>query len=395
MHSGAGRLCWKQNMNWDTQLNSILDDTDCNVAKIKKRLNTTGYYTKVGSLDTMEHTRFSDPISVPMEPSSYSDILNCKLPKEELMGIYRQLQSQGKAIEFLQQALLRVETEKVQQQQKIRSLEDDIRRLQSRPEEKCLDFQLERKMEEWRREMSNEMYSLREQLRQVEGRFKHGKITISSLTQEIQESKKDLCEEHDSLRREIDNMKHKIRRQEEDLLNHISDTKELKQSQEKNTKILRELMNKYQCQLLDSNKSVHEREYAEQELTHIRSTVAGLKEQLRNMCLADNQTSTPSKPDTRKQYRKKQPKTQSLSEDSDSNLSSTLSLVDISSDDDFSSLQDLDFDPPNKKGCRSSSALCIEDSKRIPRINYSDEDVSVDLEGLSDNPPELNLSDLS
>ncbi|XP_067893131.1 coiled-coil domain-containing protein 159-like isoform X2 [Heterodontus francisci] len=384
-------------MNWDTQLNSILNDTDCNVAKIKKRLNTAGYYAKVGSLDKMEHVRFSDPISVPMEPSFYSDMLNYQLPKEELMGIYRQLQSQGKAIESLHQALLRVETEKEQQQQKIRSLEQDIRRLQSQSEERSLDFQLERKMEEWRREMSNEMYSLREQIRHVDGSFSHRKITISSLMQEVQESKKDLCEEHDSLRREIDNMKHKIRRQEEELLNQVSDVKELKQSQEKNSKILRELMNKYQSQFLDISKSVHEQECAEQELTHIRSTIAGLKEQLRNIRLTDNQTSTPSKPDTRKLYQmKKQPNTQSLNEDedSDSNLSCTLSLVDISSDDDFSSLQDLDLDPPSKKGARYSSALYTE-RERKPRTNYSDEDVSVDLEGLSDNPPELNLSDLS
>ncbi|XP_078074778.1 uncharacterized protein LOC144497413 isoform X2 [Mustelus asterias] len=383
------------NMNWDTQLNSILDDTDCNVAKIKKRLNTTGYYAKVCSLDKMEYNRFSDPISVPLETSSCSDMLSYKLPKEELMGIYRQLQSQGKAIEFLQQALLRVETEKVQQQQKIRSLEEDIRRLQCRPEERSVDFQLERKMEDWWREMSNDMYSLREQLRLVDGRSKHDKITISSLMQEIQESKKDLCAEHDSLQREIDNMKHKIRRQEEELQTQISDTKELQQSQEKSSKILRELMNKYQSQLLDSNKSNHEWEHAEQELTHIRSTVAGLKEQLRNMRLADNQTSTPSKPDTRKQYRKKQPKIQSLNENSDTTLSSTLSLADISSDDDLSSLQDLDLDPPNRRGARCSSALSVEDTERTPRTNYSDEDVSVDLEGLSDNPPELNLSDLS
>ncbi|XP_060686481.1 rho-associated protein kinase 2-like [Hemiscyllium ocellatum] len=383
-------------MNWDTQLNSILNDTDCNVEKIKKRLNTTGYYAKVGSIDKMEHVRFSDPISVATEPSSYSDMLSYKLPKEELMGIYRQLQSQGKTIEFLQQALLRVETEKVQQMQKIRSLEEDIRRLQSKTEERCLDFQLERKMEEWRRGMSNEIYSLREQVQRVDGRFSQGKITISSLMQEVQQSKKDLCEEHDSLRREIDHLKHKIRRQEDELLNHISDTRELKQSQEKSSKILRELMSKYQLQLLDSNKSVHEREYAEQELTHIRSTVAGLKEQLRNINLADNQTSTPSKPDARKQYQKNhQSMTQSLNEDSDSNLSCTLSLVDISSDDDISSLQDLDLDPPHKKGAKYRSALCMEECENEPRTSYSDEDFSVDLGGLSDNPPELTLSDLS
>ncbi|XP_072430493.1 uncharacterized protein [Chiloscyllium punctatum] len=383
-------------MNWDTQLNSILNDTDCNVEKIKKRLNTTGYYAKVGSIDKMEHVRFSDPISVATEPSSYSDMLSYKLPKEELMGIYRQLQSQGKTIEFLQQALLRVETEKVQQTQKIRSLEEDIRRLQSKTEERCLDFQLEKKMEEWRRGMSNEIYSLREQVQHVNGRFSQGKITISSLMQEVQQSKKDLCEEHDSLRREIDNLKHKIRRQEDELLNHISDTRELKQSQEKSSKILRELMSKYQLQLLDSNKSVHEREYTEQELTHIRSTVAGLKEQLRNINLADNQRSTPSKPDARKQYQKNhQSMTQSLNEDSDSNLSCTLSLVDISSDDDISSLQDLDLDPPHKKGAKYSSALCMEECENEPRTSYSDEDFSVELGGLSDNPPELTLSDLS
>ncbi|XP_067846227.1 coiled-coil domain-containing protein 159-like [Heptranchias perlo] len=385
-------------MNWDTHLNSILNDTDCNVAKIKQRLNTTGYYAKVGSLDKIDtkNIRFNDPISVPTEPSSYSDMLNYKLPKEELMGIYRQLQFQGRAIESLHQTLMRVETEKEQQQQKIRSLEEEIRRLHSRSEERTLDFQLERKMEDCRREMSNEMYSLREQVRHIDGRFSHGKVTFSSLMQEVHESKKELCEEHESLRREIDSMKHKIWRQEEELLNQISDTKELRRLHEKNSKVLGEMMNKYQSQFLDSSRSVHERDYAELELAHIKSAVAGLKEQLRNIHLADNQTSTPSKPDTRKQYRKKKKhNTQSPNEDSDSNLSCTLSLVDISSDDDFSSLQDLDLDPPSKKGARYSSALCTEEREKEPRTNHSDEDVSVDLGGLSDSPPELNLSDLS
>ncbi|XP_051867895.1 cyclin-dependent kinase 11A [Pristis pectinata] len=378
-------------MNWDTQLNSILNDTDCNVAKIKQRLSSTGYYAKVGLLDMVDtkNIRFNEPLSVSMEHTSCSDVFSRKLPKEELMSISRQLQFQGKTIESLQQALLRVETEKEQQRQKIQSLEEEIRRLQNQSEERSLDFQLERKMEDWRKEMSNEIYSLREQIRHMDRRLGYGKLTFSSLMQEVHERKRDLCEEHESLRKEIDNMKHKLWRQEDELLKQISDTKELKHSQDKNSKIVRELMNKYQW-------LAHERECSGQELTHIRSTVGGLKEQLRNVQLADNQTSTPLRPDARKQHRmKKKPKAGPLNEDSDSNLSCTLSLADVSSDDDFSALQNLDLDTPVRKDGRYSSTLGTRENEREAKTNDSDEDVSVDLEGLSDSPPELNLSDLS
>lgn len=393
-------------MNWDTQLNSILNDTDCNVAKIKQRLNTTGYYAKVGSLDMIDtkSIRFSEPLSVPVEHTCCSDVYSQKLPKEELLSISRQLQFQGRTIESLRQALLRVETEKEQQRHKIQSLEEEIRRLQSQSEERTLDFQLERKMEDWRKEMSNEMYSLREQIRHMDRTYGYGKHTFSSLIQEVHERKKDMCEEHESLRKEIDNMRQKIWKQEDELLKQISDTKELAQSQDRNSKIVRELMNK--CQWL-----VHQQESTRREITQIRydstsgevplwpskrSTVTALKEQLRNVHLADNQTSTPLKSDARKQYQmKKKPKSEPLTEDSDSNLSCTLSLADISSDDDSAVLQNLNVDTPPRKGGRYSSTLGITASEKETKTHDSDEDISVDLEGLSDSPPELNLSDLS
>ncbi|XP_059840138.1 uncharacterized protein LOC132401862 isoform X1 [Hypanus sabinus] len=376
-------------MNWDTQLNSILNDTDCNVAKIKQRLNTTGYYAKVGSHDMvdMKNIRFNELLSVSGEHISCSDVFSQKLPKEELMSILRQLQFQGKTIESLHQALLRVETEKEHQRQRIQSLEEEIRRLKDQSEEKSLDFQLERKMEDWRKEVTNEMYSLREQIRHMDSRLGYRKLTFSSLMQEVHERRKDLCEEHESLRKEVDDMKHKIWRQEDELAKQISDTKELKQSQDKNSKIVRELMNKYQL-------LAHERECSGQELTLIRSTVGGLKEQLKNIHLADNWTSTPLRPDARRRHQmRKKPKTAPL-KDSDSYLSSTLSLADISSDDDFSLLQNLVLSTPVRKDGKCSSPLGIREDEREPKMS-SDEDVSVNLEGLSDSPPELNLSDLS
>lgn len=55
--------------------------------------------------------------------------------------------------------------------------------------------------------------------------------------------------------------------------------------------------------------------------------------------------------DARKQYQmKKKPKSEPLTEDSDSNLSCTLSLADISSDDDSAVLQNLNVDTPPRKG---------------------------------------------
>uniref|UniRef100_A0A4W3I640 Spindle pole body component 110-like n=1 Tax=Callorhinchus milii TaxID=7868 RepID=A0A4W3I640_CALMI len=299
----------------------------------------------LAKIDT-RNIHFSDAIPVFVEPlNSYSDTLNPTITREELTDIYRKLQSQGRAIQSLHQNLMRVEAEKEYQQQKIRSLEEEIRRIHSRPDDRSLDFQLERKMEEWRREVSNEIYSLREQVqRQRDGGFSHGSTTITNVMQEVRESKRELYEEFESLRREIDNLKHKQRRQEEDLQNQISETKDLKRSLERDNKTLGELMNKYQSHCLNFNRSIHEREYTEQELTHVKSAVAGLKKQLTDLHLGDHLTSTPSKPGGTSARR-------------------TTSGI---------------------------STSTLEDSER----QSNDSDVSVNL-GLSDSPPELNLSDLS
>ncbi|XP_069794910.1 coiled-coil domain-containing protein 159-like [Narcine bancroftii] len=411
---GKETVTAKGTMNWDTQLNSILNETDSNVAKIKQRLNTTGYYAKVGSHDMVDtkNIRLYEPLSATMEHISCSDVFSQKLPKEELMSISRQLQFQGKTIESLHQALLRVQTEKEHQGQKIRLLEvyfticyvEEIRRLHNQSEERILDFHLERRMENLQKEMSNEIYNLQEQIHSIDRKFGYGKLSFSSMIHEVRERKKDLCEEHEALRKEIDNLKQKIWRQEDELLKQISDTKELKQSQDKNSKLLRELMNKYQW-------LSHAQASTGLEFTQIRSnpstgelplwaskrsTVAGLQEQLRNIQLSINQTSTPLKLDARKQYRmKNEPKIEPLNEDSDSNLSCTFSLADISSDDDFSVLQNIDFKAPSRKDQRCSSILGTRAREREQKTNASDEDVSVDLEGSSDSPPELNLSDLS
>ncbi|XP_064417051.1 uncharacterized protein LOC135357803 [Latimeria chalumnae] len=201
-------------MNWDTQLRSILNATDNNVSKIRQRLNSGGSLPRDAQFDRirLKNSQFVEPPGVQFQTSAfYSDPPSHRMPKEDLMGVYGQLQTQDKTIASLNQTVARLENENEQQQQRIRTLEEEVHRLWNRSHDRSSDLQLERKVEQWRREVSHELYSLRDEVRrQAESGVTQGRQAVSGVTQDLNESKKFLWEECGALRREIDSIKHKL-----------------------------------------------------------------------------------------------------------------------------------------------------------------------------------------
>ncbi|RXM99267.1 hypothetical protein EOD39_11866 [Acipenser ruthenus] len=108
------------------------------------------------------------------------------------------------AIESLTQTVLKLEKDRELQQHRIQTLEEEVRRLRTRGEEeqrRSPEWRLERRVEEWKKEVTSELYSLRAQLqREAERAGSQGQ-------QEIQDSKKLLREECETLRREVEHIK--------------------------------------------------------------------------------------------------------------------------------------------------------------------------------------------
>ncbi|MGH0143273.1 UNVERIFIED_CONTAM: hypothetical protein FKN15_031864 [Acipenser sinensis] len=139
------------------------------------------------------------------EPSpSYLEPLPPRMDRGDLTGVHTQLQSQSQAIESLTQTVLKLEKDRELQQHRIQTLEEEVRRLRTHGEEeqrRSPERRLERRVEEWKREVTSELYSLRAQLqREAERAGSQGQ-------QDIQDSKKLLREECETLRREVEHIK--------------------------------------------------------------------------------------------------------------------------------------------------------------------------------------------
>ncbi|XP_069498477.1 rho GTPase-activating protein gacN-like isoform X4 [Ambystoma mexicanum] len=368
------------------------------------------------------------------------------MPSEDLAAMSSQLQSQAKTIMSLNQAVKRLEKEREFQHQRIQSLEEDVQRLQSSARG-ASDAALERKMEDLRRELSSQLWSLREQVLEIPDRgMTRGQSSVTTLIEEVNQSKRTVWKECESVRREIDQMKQKIRRQEEDLLHQISDSQESRRGHDRNSKdfhvynfsgdlqltpdppppgsvplntkpsiglplpasdqiyMLEELLDNYQRNSMDLNRAKAESQETQLELQHIKTTISNIKDEMRKLHAqsslprpaARKERSRRAKTHLSKTSTERKKSTGSSSEDDDS--APELSLGDISSED-ISSVLDFGMGIGKHDFQRTTRTNADLDTGGRQELDsdldaYDGGDLSNGLEELSDGAPELNFSDL-
>ncbi|XP_074858877.1 coiled-coil domain-containing protein 159-like isoform X2 [Carettochelys insculpta] len=379
-------------MNWDTQLNSILTATDSNVAKIK-RLNTTSIPSKVDLLldrTNTESIAFDESLAGSHHPCpTCRSLPHYQMATEELAAISNQLHSQAKVIESLTQSVNRLKQEKEIQQQRIHNLEEEVSRLQNSPHS-GLELLLGRRLEG----LKSELHNLRQQVfHQPDGDCIPDLYPSARVMREMHESKRLLWQEYECVRREVEQLKHKLNRQEEDLFHQMSETDEMKRTQGLYCKMLEDLMNSHKAQSDDLDKAKLETWSTQQELGCIRSTVTDLRDQMKNHPLEEKLYTKPIGKESAHGkessdfLREEELLSLSLCDDS----ASELSLTDVSSDE-LSSSTEI----KGPEGSKDISTPSLELEESTPReeagsVSNEEEDLSSDL---SDSLPELNLSDL-
>ncbi|XP_013921783.1 PREDICTED: uncharacterized protein LOC106548836 [Thamnophis sirtalis] len=376
-------------MDWDARLSSILVETDSNMTKIKQHLNTDSISSKADSLVGSINIRSP----VPTQPQTGLPSLHftcgihpcCRMANEELSTISQQIHSQAQIIESLTQAVCRLKQEKEQQQQSINHLEGEMNRLQHNSPgsfESLLGCRMEG--------LKNELCSLRQHvLHQSDGDCTPDLFSCPGVMQDKLESKKILWQEYECIKREIDQLKHKLDCHEEELYNQVSATHEIKRIQTRYCKMLEELINTHKAQVLDFDKTRNETQNTQQELSVVKSTVSDLKEQVKCLSLEDKYTMQPKKDSTHLEKNEEllHEEDLSFSFSSDDSISE-FSLTDVSSDELFSETEVVQL---------------VDDKVSLPSLkleNIHGEAIGSMLERaeisseLSTSLPELNFSDL-
>ncbi|XP_041863277.1 uncharacterized protein LOC121653696 isoform X2 [Melanotaenia boesemani] len=317
-------------MNWDNQLSSVLLVADGSVAKMRERLTPRGKFPKEG-VDL-------NPPAPPhwdLHHHQPSPSLSTGVQWADLAAIQSQLQIQKQAIESLTQKLHDMEKEKESQHCHIRNLQDEVHRLREeliereRGQEDLIRRQspgVEQRMEQWRREVGRELSSLR------------GHITRATSLGDLEESfsSKLRREELELLRRELDQLKTQLRRQEEDMFLQQAESRETRRQYERSCKTLEELTDRYRTHSTDLIKTISQYSHTQQEVRQIRTTVSELKEEVRSLILGRHEPAPLPTVHTSGASPLPAPHSQTRGDRADSDsedFSPTPSLAEISSDD--------------------------------------------------------------
>ncbi|XP_004740489.1 transmembrane protein CCDC163 [Mustela putorius furo] len=238
-----------RSLSWSEHLDTLLNATDGNVARIKQRLYPLGVSTAGDLAGTWISPHHLPPqtgvqtrqpwgletLFVP-EKLSWAEAHRTISLRDEVSILRSQLQSQAQVTEALRQAVRGLLEEQEQQKYQICALEASLKLLQGGPERRAL--LLEQRLEGLRRELQ----VLRSQVQeQAQAQIQTGprKCSASSgLRQELQNERQLLWEESEVLREELKLLRDQLSQHQELLLKQMA---EGQQAQAHSSKMLEQL----------------------------------------------------------------------------------------------------------------------------------------------------------
>ncbi|KAM4574165.1 uncharacterized protein V3H82_008888 [Fundulus diaphanus] len=195
-------------------------------------------------------------------------------------------------------------------------------------------------MEQWRIEVGRELSSLRGNIAQAASRGNLEESFSSTLRQD----------ELQHLRRELDALKTRIRRQEEDMHLQQTEARETRRQYERSCKMLEELTGSYRTHSSELTKTLRQYSQTQQDVHQMRTTVSELKDEVRGLTLRGQESppllsaaTSGTSPLLAPHSRSRGLRADEADSDSE-DFSPTPSLAEISSDD-LSWLEDKDPAP--------------------------------------------------
>ncbi|KAA0708163.1 hypothetical protein E1301_Tti022302 [Triplophysa tibetana] len=353
-------------MNWHHELSSILSDTDGSVAKMRERLSPRG-------------TEDVYPVrDVPADRDlKVSSSVSPAVHWSDLKAVQDHLHQQSQAIETLTQSVRLLERERSAQQTLIQTLQDELRRLQVRLEEREREVECtgaDRRLEQWKRDVNQELCSLRDHINRVNITETHEGSLSSRLHRE----------ELEHNRRETDSLKNKLMRLEEDVFQLQSEARETRRQNEHSSKTLERLSDCQRTHSFEVTRTVSQHKHTQQQVCELRVSVSELKDEVRGLILRDTPAQLPHKEAVESSPSGR------VSSGSEDEFSLTASLAEISSDESW--LEEADTQTKSRgRGVHISAGLSGSD---LSGAGSDLDDGAEGVDGGSNSPPDLSLSDL-
>ncbi|XP_032219829.1 myosin-J heavy chain isoform X2 [Nematostella vectensis] len=312
-------------MDWEDKFSSIVKETESNLARVRDRLgssrtklpvssayNTSPYRESSSlkpssrlstSMDNLRprSTMFSSTTRSSLSPTKTrldayrstspvktSSVLSGQPSSRDspalLNVLFERLEQQAEALDSLSGTVKRLEKDKNNQAGTISKLQDEVSRLNDRLREQGVDMETERKLEQFKREMYGhlEMMTSRSRLHRSED-SSFGDPNPTSIARELNESKRLLQEDCDSVRREVDHLKARIAKVELEMHSSLGDGKDALRRLDRLDRTINVLSENQRSQSHSLSSMVDERDMRTADLGQLRGIVDQLSHQVANM----------------------------------------------------------------------------------------------------------------
>lgn len=281
-------------MEWEDKFSSIVRETETNLARVRDRLHPSNktkalgrssgnhYGGSLSSLYTPGNLRsqMSRPSTVPWDKQSSvktvgitTGVTSNQASPALVNALFERVEQQSEIVNHLKNTVMELEKERESHAGEIQRMKEEINKLNERLRERGVDIETERKLEQFKRDVYSQLEFVQSQtkLRQNEG-----ENSLRSDAAAINEVRRIVEDETESIQRDIEHLKTKLGKMELEVHSTHSDSRDVLRKQDRLDRVLSSLSENQRSQSRSLSSVVDERHSHANEVRELKNLVSKL-----------------------------------------------------------------------------------------------------------------------
>lgn len=285
-------------MDWENKFSSIVRETETNLARVRDRLGSSNKTKAFGGSSGNHYGGSSSPAYTPGNLRSQisrtqstvawdkhspvktvgktTSIPSSQASPALVNALFERVEEQAELVSRLSNTVMGLEKEKETQAVEIKRMKEEINRLNERLRERGVDIETERKMEQFKRDVSSQLEFVQSQtkLRQSasENSYRNDPAVVS-------EARRIIEDETESLQRDIEHLKTRLGKMEIELHSTLGDSRDILRKQERLDRVLSSLSENQRSQSRSLSSIVDERQSDSYEIRQLKHQVNQISHQ--------------------------------------------------------------------------------------------------------------------
>ncbi|KAM7443145.1 hypothetical protein ABFA07_008085 [Porites harrisoni] len=287
-------------MEWESKFSSIVRETETNLARVRDRLGSSSTTKESGRsrgnhfgasispgnlrsqtsrsphISAMAWDKLSPVKTVGMATSVPSSQASPAL----VNALFERVEEQAELVSHLSDTVRGLEKERETHAAEIKRMRDEINRLNERLREKGVDIETERKLEQFKRDVYSQLEFVQSQSKLRQSTSENSHRSDPSV---INEARRIIEDETESLQRDIEHLKTKMGKLEIELHSSLSDSRDVLRKQERLDRVLSSLSENQRSQSRSLSSIVDEKQSDSYEIRQLKHLVNQVRRQFSDL----------------------------------------------------------------------------------------------------------------